>query len=344
MSESCEHPFCTRTALQKCSNHCQLDLCEEHFTEHRNLFLVQYEKSFSQIGKSFTELIKLIDEQKANLNSNYQKQRDSIHENYRKKRLETDEKSRLVQSVQKLIETKVQLLTDMKHDKAMINQHDIEQMKLYLRKLQQYPLEEEVIVKKIERVSTNLNVDQGQRMEDEDDDEESDDDNDNDEDDDFGPSQKKPRNQSLKIILYHDFCPLTQLGVFGFEEKHGVRLCSTEKNRGDRQLLAHLQNYHHLTASIAYRLTKAVRHGLNPRTTRIFSSEHKLSDIRCELMECPLKTMKIANCKSKLYQTGLKQHLISVHQLTLKTTSKILQAVKVDEGLTHLELDEDELK
>ena len=202
-----------------------------------------------------------------------------------------------------------------------------------------------IISYRIERVSTNLNVDQGERVEDEDEEEEDDDDNDDDDDDDFGPPRKKPRNESVKTILYRGFCPLTEFGVFGFEEKHGVRLCSTEKNRHDRQLLAHFQNYHHLTASIAYRLTKSVRQGLNPRTTRIFSSEQKLSDIRCELMECPLKTMKIANCKSKLYQTGLKQHLISVHQLTLRTTSKILQAVKSGEDLTHFELDdEDELK
>ncbi|UJR25694.1 hypothetical protein I4U23_007045 [Adineta vaga] len=343
MSETCEHPFCTRSILQKCSNHCQLDLCEEHIIEHKNLFLAQYEKSFINLTKLLNESLHSIEEQKSNVNFDYQKGFSSIHEKYQMKLNEINEKSRLIMSTQKLIEKKVQLLTDIKHDKAVLNQYDIEQMKLYLNKLQEYP-QEEVTIKNDETVPVNSSVDEEDGEEEKEEDEGDNDNDDDDDDDDFNYSRTNSNRESTRTIIYRAACPLTCYGAFGLEKRHNIRLCSEDKNRDDRQLFSHLHHYHHLTSSIAYRITKAIRYGWNPLTTCIFSSERKVIDKRYDTIECPLKKIKLADCKSKFFRCSLKLHLLNVHQLTLKTSNRIVDAVRTYGDISNLDLDEEEFQ
>ena len=73
MSQNCEHPFCTRLIATKCSNHCQLELCQEHLIEHKNLFFAQYQKSFNNLHKSLNDLVNPLEETKKTLENNYQK-------------------------------------------------------------------------------------------------------------------------------------------------------------------------------------------------------------------------------------------------------------------------------
>jgi len=146
MSEICEHPFCTRSISKKCSNHCQLDLCEEHITEHKNLFRVQYEKSFNNITKSLNELIHSIEQTKHNLNLKHQNDISLVNETYKNKLKKIEQKSSLIISTQNLIIKKVQLLNDVKSSQAVLYQYDIEQIKLYRNKIQEYQ-HEKIIIK-----------------------------------------------------------------------------------------------------------------------------------------------------------------------------------------------------
>jgi hypothetical protein len=107
MSEMCEHPFCTRLISNKCSNHCQLDLCNEHLIEHKNLFVVQYEKSFNNLKKSFNELINLIEAKKTQIiNNNYEKNISLISKNSNNKLNDIEQKSSLIFSTQNFIKKK----------------------------------------------------------------------------------------------------------------------------------------------------------------------------------------------------------------------------------------------
>jgi hypothetical protein len=146
MSETCEHPFCTRSISKKCSNHCQLDLCEEHITEHKNLFRVQYEKSFNNLTKSLNELIHSIEQTKHNLQLKHQNDISLVNETYKNKLKEIEQKSSLIISTQNLIKKKVQLLNDVKSSQAVLYQYDIEQIKLYRNKIQE-DQHEKIIIK-----------------------------------------------------------------------------------------------------------------------------------------------------------------------------------------------------
>jgi hypothetical protein len=146
MSETCEHPFCTRSISKKCSNHCQLDLCEEHITEHKNLFRVQYEKSFNNVTKSLNELIHSIEQTKHNLKLKHQNDISLVNETYKNKLKEIEQKSSLIISTQNLIKKKVQLLNDVKSNQAVLYQYDIEQIKLYRNKIQE-DHHEKIIIK-----------------------------------------------------------------------------------------------------------------------------------------------------------------------------------------------------
>jgi len=146
MSEICEHPFCTRSISKKCSNHCQLDLCEEHITEHKNLFRVQYEKSFNNVTKSLNEFIHSIEQTKHNLKLKHQNDISLVNETYKNKLKEIEQKSSLIISTQNLIKKKVQLLNDVKTSQAILYQYDIEQIKLYRNKIQE-DQREKIIIK-----------------------------------------------------------------------------------------------------------------------------------------------------------------------------------------------------
>lgn len=144
MSDACEHPFCTRAVAQKCPHHCQLDLCEEHAVEHKNLFLAQYEKSFSKLTKSLQELLASIETKKTKVKHDYQHELSSIHDAYQTKCRQVDEKAQIIASTQTLVQRKVQLLADAKLDPTLLHQYDVEQVKLYWNKIKVYPVEETV--------------------------------------------------------------------------------------------------------------------------------------------------------------------------------------------------------
>jgi hypothetical protein len=138
MSEICEHPLCTRLISTKCSNHCQLDLCQEHIIEHQNLFLVQYEKSFNKLSKSINELIDSIEDTKKDIDIKYEKEISLVNQKHKNEIHLIDQKSSLISSTQNLIKKKLQLLADIKNGQALLYQYDIEQIKLYLTKIHQY--------------------------------------------------------------------------------------------------------------------------------------------------------------------------------------------------------------
>jgi hypothetical protein len=142
----CEHPFCTRLISSKCSNHCQLDLCEEHLTEHKNLFLVQYEKLFNNLKQSYQELFNSFEEEKKTIDINYQEKISLISDKSNNPANEIKQKSLLILSTQNLIKKKLKLLNDVKNGQALLYQYDIEQIKLYRNKIQE-DQHEKIIIK-----------------------------------------------------------------------------------------------------------------------------------------------------------------------------------------------------
>ena len=134
------------------------------------------------------------------------------------------------------------------------------------------------------------------------------------------------------------------MGIYGLNNKHNLRLCSSKTKTSDHYLVKHFHHYHHLTISISYDLTKAIINKLNPLTTCIFQSEKKIIDKRFYVIKCPLKRMKLSDCKKKFFKGSLKTHLLNVHYLTLGTTEKIINTIKNQGDLTQLQVNEDEFK
>ncbi|CAF0803996.1 unnamed protein product [Rotaria sp. Silwood1] len=324
MSEICEHPLCTRVISAICSNHCQLDLCEEHIIEHRNLFLVQYEKSFNNLSDSLNELINSVEEAKKNLENNYQKDISIINENHNNKLNGLEQEFLLVSSTQKLIKKKLQLLTDVKNGQAFLYQYDIEQIKLYLTTLREYHHDKITIETNKHDIETsssfNFNTDS-----------------------DVYCAHATNANTKYDEISYHrGQCPLTRLGIYGLTDKHKLRLCSSEKKTPDLYLLNHFHRYHHLTNKLSYTLTKAIINKLNPLTTCIFQSETDIIDQHYHLIRCPLSKMESINCRRPLFKRSLKKHLLQVHHLTLKTCNKMLETIQKKDDITEHAFNENE--
>lgn len=138
MSNICEHPFCSRLIAAECSNHCQLDLCQEHIIEHKNLFVAQYEKVYNNLQKSLNELIHSIEDKKKVFDNNYEKAVSIINENHNNRLNELEQQFQFVHSTQKLIKKKGQLLIDAKNGQTFLYQYDIEQVALYLKEMHKY--------------------------------------------------------------------------------------------------------------------------------------------------------------------------------------------------------------
>jgi hypothetical protein len=134
----CEHPSCARSILTKCSNHCQLDLCQEHLTEHQNLFVVQYEKSLNKYHQSIETCIQTLDASKIHVDSHYQKELLSINEHYNTQLNLLEEKSLFIESIENFLKEKSDLVTNVKLGQATLHQYDLEQAKLYHAKLADY--------------------------------------------------------------------------------------------------------------------------------------------------------------------------------------------------------------
>ncbi|CAF0995718.1 unnamed protein product [Rotaria sordida] len=326
MSKICEHPFCARLVLATCSNHCQLDLCQEHMIEHKNLFLVQYEKSFNNLKELLNELINSTEEIKNNLNTKYQKDISIINENYNNKLNELEQQFQFVISTQKLIKKKLQLLTDVKNGQAFLYQYDIEQIKLYLSKIREYNHDKTIMKINKNDIETFSPFDS---------------------DIDFDIDYIHGLNSNTKyddIIQLRGQCPLTHLGIYGLTNKHKLRLCSLDKTTSDLYLFKHFHRYHHLTTTLSYTLAKAIINKLNPLTTCIFQSETNIIDERYHLIRCPLNKMESFNCKRPFFKSSLKRHLLKFHRFTLKTYNKIIEAIKNNDDITKLDLNEDRFK
>ena len=343
MSDLCEHPFCTRLISTKCSNHCQLDLCEEHLTEHKNLFLAQYEKIFNNLKKTFQGLFDSYEEIKKTIDINYQKKISLINENSNN---EFEEKSLLIISTENLIKKKLQLLNDVKNGQALLYQYDIEQIKLYRTVIGNYQPMEIDILPSTSSVSSSPSSAHSNFIPDFDNDE--DEEEDEEEDDDITDQNYYHRSgadtKRSMIMNYYGPCPLTHFGIYGLHEKHNLVLCTLEQNKSDYHLMTHLYNDHHIKWSLAYELTKAIIDKLNPNQTCIFKQNIDIIDKRFYVRYCPLKEMKLSNCRKKFFKDSLEQHLANVHHLSLETRKKIVETVENNGSLTDLDLDKNEFK
>jgi len=326
--ETCYRPFCTRLISNKCSNHCQLDLCDEHLIEHKDLFIIQYEKSFNNLKKSLNELIHSIEENKKTIEINYEKNLLLINENYNKKLNDIEQKFLFINSTQNLIKKKLQLLNDIKNNQALLYQYDIEQVKLYLNKIREYQPTDIEILSSSSSTSSSFDIE--------------------DEDDDYDDENyyHKSNNNTKRndIMNFYGRCPLTHLGIYGLNSKHNLRLCSSDDNKSDYHLMTHFYNYHHIKWSLSYELTNAIINKLNPLKTFIFQANIDIIDKRFYVIKCPLNEMNKSNCKKKFFKDSLKQHLLNTHKLSLTTTNKIVEIIQNKGHLTSLDFDENEFQ
>jgi hypothetical protein len=332
MSDMCEHPFCTRLISNKCINHCQLDLCEEHYIEHKHLYLVQYEKSFNNLKKSLNDLINSIEEIKKTIHINYQKNISLISLKSNNKSDEMEQKSSLILTTQNLIKKKLQLLNDIKNGQALLYQYDIEQIKLYRNIIREYqPMEVDILFSSSSSSSSSSSISDFNP------------DSDNEEDEDY--YHKSINNAKRNHIMnYYGQCPLTRLGIYGLNDKHNLRLCSAENNQSDCHLMRHFYNYHHIKWSLSYELTGAIINKLNPFKTCVFRSDINIVDKRFNIIQCSSNDLNVPNCKKKSFNDSLDQHVSKIHRLSSYTSSKIVETSQKKGHLVALDVDEDEFK
>lgn len=347
---TCEHPLCTRLISKKCSNHCQLDLCEEHFIEHEHLFLIQYEKSFNNLKKSFQTLLHSIEERRKTLEETHRTNLASLNDHSSLSSTELEHKSSLVLSTQNLIKKKRQLLQDARKDQALLYQYDIEQLRLYRTTIGNYqPTEIHIVssasslstassASSVESSSTSSSSSHSNFNPDSENDEEE-------VDEELKPNH--PRKSEIhprrKVnIDYYGTCPLTRFGIYGLQSKHNVILCTSQTNKSDHHLMKHFYHDHHIKWLFAYQLTKAVMNQSDPQTTCIFPSNVDIIDKRFYVRYCPLKEMGLSNCRKKFFKNSLDQHLLKVHQLSFETRKQIVETIETDGSLSSLHLDRNE--
>lgn len=157
----------------------------------------------------------------------------------------------------------------------------------------------------------------------------------------YYPGQNDKSNRKTPL-QYRGFCPLNRYGIYGLQQEHHSRLCSHTPSQGDRNLYGHFYSYHRLSSSMSYRLAKAIMHGMDPLTTNIVLPEEKSVIKQDEIIECPLDKVHLAPCKKRFMRQSLKTHLLSVHQLTVETSNRIVDTYKVQGNLSGLEVDIDE--
>ena len=336
----CEHPSCTRSISTKCSNHCQLDLCEEHFLEHENLFLIQYEKSFNHLKKSFQNVLQSIDERKKSLENIHQKNLSLIDEQSSSSSDEFEHKSSLLLSTQNLIKKKLQLLNDAKNDQALLYQYDIEQLKLYRTIIGNYqPTEIQIDSSSSSSSFSSLSTTSSSHSN-----FNPDSDNDDEEDDDGGSDyyhKSDGTTRRKELIDYYGPCPLTRLGIYGLQEKHNLTLCTSDHRR---HLMKHFYQDHHIKWSLAFQLTKAIVSRVNPMTNRIFPLNADIIDKRFYVRYCPLKEMNLSHCRKKFFKDSLEAHLLDVHHLSPETRKKIVRTIENNESLSTLHFDRNEFQ
>ncbi|CAF3240101.1 unnamed protein product [Rotaria sp. Silwood2] len=326
MSKICEHPLCTRLISATCSNHCQLDLCQEHTIEHKDLFLAQYEKSFNKLTQSLNEITNSIEESKINFNNNYQKDIFLVNENHKNKLNELEQEFLFVISTQKLIKQKLQLLNDVKNGQAFLYQYDIEQIKLYVANIHEYHHDKITINNNKNDIETSSSINS---------------------DIDANVDYSHKLNTNIKYNNLRHFyapCPLTRLGIYGLTAKHKLRLCSSTRKTSDICLLKHFNHYHHLTWTLSSTLTKAIINKLDPLTTCIFQSDLRIIDQYFRRIQCPLNKIKSSNCRRQIFIGSLKKHLLKIHHLKLKTCNKITETIKSKKGLINIDFNDDDFK
>jgi len=314
MSNQCEHPFCVRLISNKCSSHCQLDLCSEHLIEHENLFFVQYEKCFQHLKTSLEQLKQSVNETKINLNANNH----------------FEHRSYLINSTKYFIQKKLQLLNNVKIDQACLYQYDIEQLKLYRTIIEEYQTQDiEMFSPSISSSSSSLTSIS------------SDDSN----DEDYHERSNVPHKSQYKFTNYYGQCPLTQLGVYGLNENHNIELCSIDdNNQPNLHLITHLHNHHHIKWSLALQLIDAIKKKSNPRTTLIFAKDMEIIDKRFYVIRCPLVGFNVSRCQMKFYKKSLEQHLLTNHRnLPFEIRQKIVELVQTKGYITFEDFDNDEL-
>lgn len=147
----------------------------------------------------------------------------------------------------------------------------------------------------------------------------------------------------------HDFCPLTELGVYGLTSSHNLqRLCSKEKNK-KRFLYVHLNYYHSIKPNIAYQLVRAVGSGCDPHETIIFPED--TTSVCIERIKCPFdRTAKKfykknaipkTPCSNVMNYRSFKSHLRTKHSIT-KTNIELIYNAMMDHGtISHVQFEEE---
>ena len=153
----------------------------------------------------------------------------------------------------------------------------------------------------------------------------------------------------VDVCSVRDFCPLTELGVYGLTSSHNLhQLCSKEKNK-KRFLYVHFNYYHSIKPNIAYQLVKAVGNGCNPHETIVFPED--TTSICIERIKCPFdrtaekfykkNAIPKTPCSKVTNYRNFKSHLRTRHSIT-KTNIELIYKAMMDHGtISHVQFEED---
>jgi hypothetical protein len=136
-------------------------------------------------------------------------------------------------------------------------------------------------------------------------------------------------------------CPLIYDGAFGLTKaKHSIQLCPLDRAM-KRNLLSHFKQAHKLKGIHARRLYQAVRNGLDPKTTKLFSENEIVVDYD-RFIPCPFSSSVIhligccpqfshnIPCQTEFVDdVNLKLHLRQHHRIPSGKAIKIMKSYRM---------------
>ena len=142
-------------------------------------------------------------------------------------------------------------------------------------------------------------------------------------------------NINRSVTIYRGPCPLIRSGVFGILPIHNVRLCEGKSSC----LYNHLQSFHHMTASSAYKVCNAILRKCDPVTTVLFDSKEILFNRNFHLscpfnqnsknpFNCQPQYIVKTPCSSIISRLDMPRHLRDVHRIDRIYALKIVAEMR----------------
>ena len=135
---SCEHPNCSQSIHSICTNHCHWSLCQEHFHEHKNSLLVEFEEALEDLIPSTDELAKSVDKMKVISLANQEKELQGIQRTHRQAIDHLEQKSIELNKYQNQFNQLSEHFIQIKSNQKILTQDDFQQIENLSKEIHQY--------------------------------------------------------------------------------------------------------------------------------------------------------------------------------------------------------------